>query len=82
MAATIILRTTDVSTYEPGDSMTFVSTSEGPKCAPALARSPEEADIAMDVPLGTTRTMIKNIGKLCDRCGIHKRRTRGKRNYE
>ena len=73
----MVLRTTDVSSYKPGNTMTFLCTSKGPKCAPARAESPEEADDAMNVPRGTTRTMMKNIGKLCDRCGIPKRRTRG-----
>ena len=74
---TTAIRETDVSSYKPGNTMTFLCTPKGPKCAPAFARSPEEADAAMDVPRGTTRTMLKNIGKLCDRCGIPKRRARG-----
>lgn len=68
---------TDCSEIDSSAPMTFLCTPKGPKCAPARARSPEEADAAMDVPRGTTRTMMKNIGKLCDRCGIPKRRKRG-----
>ena len=56
--------------------MTFICAPKGPKCAPMRARSPEETDVVMDVPRGTTRTMLKNIGKLCDRCGIPKRTRR------
>lgn len=75
--STLKVRVTDRSAVTgTGDSMTFICAPKGPKCAPMRARSPEETDVVMDVPRGTTRTMLKNIGKLCDRCGIPKRTRR------